>query len=84
MVAAILPIHSDLFRIRVRSDRTSRSIQRNRHGDLALIAMSTVLRGRLRSGEVIMGVISLRSFAALRLGVKKGSRKGAKSQRSAK
>jgi hypothetical protein len=53
VVAAILPIHSDLLRIRARSDRTSRSIQGKRYGDLALAEMSTVLRWWLRSGEVM-------------------------------
>jgi len=42
MVAAILPIYSDLFRICARSDRTSWSIQRNRHGNLAPAAMPAV------------------------------------------
>jgi hypothetical protein len=45
VVAAILPIHSDLFRVCARSDRTSRSIQGNRYGDLAAAAMSALLRG---------------------------------------
>lgn len=52
MVAAVLPLHSNLFRIRARSDRTSRSIKGNWDGNLAPAAMSTVLRGWLRSGEV--------------------------------
>lgn len=52
VVAAILPIHSDMFRIRARGHRTSRSIQRNGHGDLAAAAMSAVFGGWLRSGEV--------------------------------
>jgi len=42
VVAAILPIHSNLFRICTRSDRTSRSIQGNRHGYLAPAAMSAI------------------------------------------
>jgi hypothetical protein len=42
MVTTILPIHSDLFRIRARSDRASWSIQRNWDGDLAFTAMSAV------------------------------------------
>ena len=52
VVAAVLPFHSDLFRICARSDRASWGIQGNRHGNLALAAMSAVLRGWLRSGEV--------------------------------
>jgi hypothetical protein len=83
VVATILPIHSDLFRIRARSDRTSRSIQRDGFDDLAPAAMSAVLRGWLRSGEVVMesSFAFLCAFASWR---ENSSRKGAKSQSTAK
>jgi len=84
MVAAVLPIYSDLFQLRARSYRASWGHQGNGYGNLASAAMSAILRGWLRSGEVIMGVTALRCFVTLRLGVRNGPRKGAKSQRNAK
>jgi len=63
VAATVLPIRADLFRVRARSDRTARRNQGNGHGDLATVALSTFLRGWLRSGEVSKLCVPLRLSA---------------------
>jgi len=57
VAATVLPVRADVFRVRTWSDWETRRAQRNGDGNLASASLSAILRGRLRSGEVICSAL---------------------------